>query len=125
MNKVWNMMNRIKGRANSSTVKHLNVNNEIVTDKADIANTLAEQLAFNSSSEKCSDNFLKHKRAAEKKKINFKSSNDDYYTRHFSEDELKYGSLGIFPTAGERRQLFLFLNRARIIVIRITTVPSL
>ena len=89
MNKVWNMINRIKGRANSSTVKHLNVNNEIVTDKADIANTLAEQLAFNSSSEKFSDNFLKHERAAEKKKINFKSSNDEYYNRHFSEDQLK------------------------------------
>ena len=65
------MINRIKGRANSSTVKHLNVNNEIVTDKADIANTLAEQLAFNSSSEKCSDNFLKHKCTAEKKKDQF------------------------------------------------------
>ena len=93
MTKVWNMINRIKGRANSSTVKHLNVNNEIVTEKADIANTLAEQLAFNSSSEKCSENFLKHKRIAEKKKINFKSANNEYYNRNFSEDELK-SSLG-------------------------------
>ena len=89
MNKVWNMINRIKGRTSSSTVKHLNINNEIVTDKTDIANTLAEQLAFNSSSKKCSQNFLKHKRISEKKKINFKSSNEEYYNRDFSEDELK------------------------------------
>ena len=61
MNKVWNMINRIKGRANSSTVKHLNVNNRIITEKVDIANSLAEQLAFNSSSEKCSEKFLKQK----------------------------------------------------------------
>ena len=83
MNKVWNMINRIKGRANSSTVKHLNVNDKIITDKADIANTLAEQLEFNSSSKKCSKNFLKHKRISEKKKINFKSSNEEYYNRVF------------------------------------------
>ena len=89
MNKVWNMINRIKGRTSSSTVKHLNINNEIVTDKTDLANTLAEQLAFHSSSKKCSQNFLKHKRISEKKKINFKSSNEEYYNRDFSEDELK------------------------------------
>ena len=89
MNKVWNMINRIKGRANSSTVKHLNVNDKIITDKTDIANSLAEQLAFNSSSEKCSKQFLQHKRISEKKKIKFSSSNDEYYNRVFCEDELK------------------------------------
>ena len=59
MNKIWNMINRIKGRANSSTVKHLVVDNNTITDKCDIANTLAEQLAYNSSSGHCSDKFLK------------------------------------------------------------------
>ena len=49
MNKIWNMINRIKGRSNTSTVKHLSVGNDIITDKAEIANTLAEQLAYNSS----------------------------------------------------------------------------
>ena len=52
------MINRIKGRANSSTVKHLTINNKVITDKCDIANTLAEQLAYNSSSEHCSDKEL-------------------------------------------------------------------
>ena len=37
MNKIWNMINRIKGRKNSATVKHLTVNNNLITDKLDIA----------------------------------------------------------------------------------------
>ena len=82
------MINRIKGRSNTSTIKHLTVNNNIITDKAEIANALAEQI-YNSSSELCSDNFLKHKLLSEKKKINFSSSNDEYYNREFSHEELK------------------------------------
>ena len=54
MNKIWNMINGIKGRKYSATVKHLSVNNNLITDKRDIANTLAEQLAYNSSSNQCS-----------------------------------------------------------------------
>ena len=87
INKVWNMINRIKGKTNSSTVKHLTVN--IITSKEDIANTLAEQISYNSSSEHCSDKFLKHKSLSEKKKINFSSSDDEYYNREFALDELK------------------------------------
>ena len=51
MNKIWNMINRIKGRKTSATVKHLSVKDKIITDKVEIANTLGEQLAFNSSSD--------------------------------------------------------------------------
>ena len=89
MNKIWNMINRIKGRKNSATVKHLSVNDKIITDKVEIANTLGEKLAFNSSSNQCSDRFLKHKRTDEKKKINFSSSNDELYNKDFSTDELQ------------------------------------
>ena len=89
MNKIWNMINRIKGRKNSATVKHLSVNNNLITDKQEISNTLAEQLAYNSSSDRCSDRFLKHKRNAEKKNINFSHSNDEFYNKEFSSDELK------------------------------------
>ena len=80
---------RVKGRKNSATVKHLSVNNNLITDKRDIANTLAEQLAHNSSSNQCSDKFLKYKQIDEKKKINFSSSNDEFYNKEFSSDELK------------------------------------
>ena len=83
------MINRIKGRKNSATVKHLTVNNNVITDKLDIANTLGEQLSFNSSSDQCSKQFLKHKRNDEKKKINFSSSNDEFYNKEFSTDELR------------------------------------
>ena len=89
MNKIWNMINRIKCRKNSATVKHLSVNNNLITDKRDIANTLAEQLAYNSSSNQCSDKFLKFKQNDEKKKINFSSPNDEVYNKEFSSEELK------------------------------------
>ena len=68
MNKIWNMINRIKGRSNTATVKHLSVANNIITDKSEIANTIAEQLAYNSSANQCSDRFLKQKQKDEKKK---------------------------------------------------------
>ena len=83
------MINRIKGRSNSATVKHLSVANIIITDKTEIANTLAEQLAHNSSSNRCSDRFLKQKQKDEKKKLDVCSSNDEYYNKDFSSDELK------------------------------------
>ena len=89
MNKIWNMINRIKGRKNSASVKHLSVNNNLITDRRDIANTLAKQLAYNSSSNQCSDKFLKFKQNDEKKKINFSSSNDEVYNKEFSSEELK------------------------------------
>ena len=89
MNKIWNMINRIKGRKTSATVKHLSVNNKVITDKVEIANALGEQLTFNSSSNQCSDRFLKHKNIDEKKKINFSSSNNEFYNKDFSIDELR------------------------------------
>ena len=69
MNKIWNMINRIKGRSNTATVKHLSVANNIITDKSEIANTIAEQLAYNSSPNQSSDRFLKQKQKDEKKKL--------------------------------------------------------
>ena len=60
-----------------------------ITEKLDIANVLAEQLAYNSSSHQCSNSFLKRKQEFEKKKINFSSSNDEYYNKDFTFDELK------------------------------------
>ena len=83
------MINRIKGRKSSATVKHLSVDDNIITDKRDIANALAKQLAYNSSSKHCSKQFVKYKRIQEKKKINFSSSNNEFYNKAFSTDELK------------------------------------
>ena len=60
------MINRIKGRKTSATVKHLSVNNKVITNKVEIANALGEQLSFNSSSNQYSDRFLKHKNTDEK-----------------------------------------------------------
>ena len=77
------MINRIKGRKNSATVKHLLVNDNLITDKAQIANTLGKQLSHNSSSDQCSDQFLKYKQKDEWKKINFSSPNEEFYNKDF------------------------------------------
>ena len=55
MNKIWNMINRIEDRSNTATVKHLSVGSDIITDKTEIANTLAAQLAYISSPNQCTD----------------------------------------------------------------------
>ena len=102
MNKIWNMINRIKGRKSSATVKHLSVDNNIITDKRDIANALAKQLAYNSSSNHCSEQFVKHKRIQEKKKINFSSSNNEFYNKAFSTDELKSSLNRVHDSRGSR-----------------------
>ena len=89
MNKILNMIKRIKGHKSSATVKNLSVDDNIMTDKHDIANALAKQCAYNSSSKHCSEQFVKRKRIQEKKKINFSSSNNEFYNKAFSTDELK------------------------------------
>ena len=45
------MVRRISGNYKASTVSHLTYNDNDITDVKDIYNTLAEQFAFNSSSD--------------------------------------------------------------------------
>ena len=49
MSKVWNMIQRIKGKGTNSTVKHLNCDDDILTSKKDIANALAKSMSKVSS----------------------------------------------------------------------------
>ena len=49
--KVWDMVRKIQGKGKSSSLGHLNVNNEKVTSKKDICYTLADAFSKNSSSE--------------------------------------------------------------------------
>ncbi len=59
-----------------------------MTDKADIANTLGETLAKHSSSTNYVPEFQKYQRQQEKKRINFKWDNGEYYNELFSFHEL-------------------------------------
>ena len=45
------MVRKIQGKGKSSSLGHLKVNNENVTSKKDISNTLADVFSKNSSSE--------------------------------------------------------------------------
>ena len=49
--KSWDMVRRISGKYKANTVSHLKSNTNDITDVKEICNTLAEQFAFNSSSD--------------------------------------------------------------------------
>ena len=71
------MVRRISGKYKVNTVSHLKSNNNDITDAMDICNTLAEQLAFNFSSENYSHKFNRHRLTVERRKIEF-DTNDHY-----------------------------------------------
>ena len=54
---TWDMVKRISGKYKANTVSHLKSNNNDITDVKEICNTLAEQFAFNSSSDNYSHMF--------------------------------------------------------------------
>ena len=65
------MIRRINGKNSSSNVAHLNVGDDVVTSKADIADVLADTFKEKSSSSNYSTSFQKFKNTKEKTKLNF------------------------------------------------------
>ena len=63
------MVRRISGKYKANTVLHLTSNNNDITDVNEICNTLAEQFAFNSSSDNYSHMFNRYRLKLEKKTI--------------------------------------------------------
>ena len=88
MSKVWNMIQRIKGKGTNSTVKHLNCDNDILTSKKDIANALTKSMSKVSSAANYDPNFKSFKTKQEQHKLNFTSDNGEDYNQLFSLDEL-------------------------------------
>ena len=66
---TWDMVRRISGKYKANTVSHLKSNNNDITDVKEICNTLAEQFAFNSSSDNYSHMFNRYRLKLEKKTI--------------------------------------------------------
>lgn len=89
MTKVWNMIQKIKGKNSKATVKHLKNGNDLLTSEKDIANKLGETFAKSSSSNNYREDFKKVKKQKEKIKLNFKSKNGENYNKLFSLEELK------------------------------------
>jgi hypothetical protein len=88
INKVWNMISKIKGKGTKTTVQHLKVDDNLLTSKLDIANTLAETISKNSSSANYVPAFQKYQKQQEKRKVNFDSDNSEDYNEPFSLSEL-------------------------------------
>ena len=87
--KTWDMIRKINGKNSSLNVRHMNVGDDVVTSKADIADVLADTFAKKSSSSNYSTSFKKFKDTKEKTKLNFKSNNNEQYNKDFTLKELK------------------------------------
>ena len=83
------MIRKINGKHCSLNVRHLNVGDDVVTSKADIADVLADTFAEKSSSLNYSTSFQKFKDTKEKTKLNFNSNNNEQYNKDFTIKELK------------------------------------
>ena len=82
------MVRRISGKYKANIVSHLKSNTNDITDVKDICNTLAEQFAFNSSSDNYSHMFNRYRFKFEKKTIDFDTN--DPYNDVFTLHELKH-----------------------------------
>ena len=89
MNKVWNMVQIIKGKNNKTNVHHLKDGHDTLTSEQDISNKLGQIFSQNSSTQNYAPEFQKFKKQKEKTKLNFKSKNLEEYNRQFSLDELR------------------------------------
>ena len=82
------MIRKISGKTKSPSYTHLNTPRETkATSKEDIANTFEETFLKNSSSRNYLEKFKNVKKI--KKKINFKSLNNEEYNNYFNLLELK------------------------------------
>ena len=88
MSKVWNMIQRIKGKGTNSTIKHLICDDDILTSKKDIANALAKSMSKVSSAANYDPNFKSFKTKQEQHKLNFTFDNGEDYNELFSLGEL-------------------------------------
>ena len=77
------MVRKIQGKGKSASVNHLKKNNDNITSKKDIANTLADSFSKNYTSK-----FRNIKNQQEKQKLKFTSDNTENYNSEFLLSEL-------------------------------------
>jgi potassium voltage-gated channel Eag-related subfamily H protein 8 len=88
MNKVWNMVQKIKGKNNKTNVHYLKDGHDTLTSEQDISNKLGQTFPKNSSTQNYHSEFKKSKKQKEQTKLNFKSKKLEEYNP-FSLDELR------------------------------------
>lgn len=87
--KVWNIIRKISGKKTPTPRSHLCQGNTLLTRDKEVADTIAQTFAFNSSSAHYSPEFQAYKQAVEATAINFNSSNSEEYNTPFSTEELQ------------------------------------
>ena len=86
--RIWNAINKIQGKNIKQPLKHLQISNNIITDQSEIANTIAQTIAYNSSNEHYSPAFRHYKDNIERHDINFTSINNEPYNLPLTLSEL-------------------------------------
>ena len=86
---MWNIIRKIQVKRKSSSLGHLNVNNEKVTSKKGISNTIADVFSKNSSSENYNPKFKTIKQQKKKRNLKFSSDNSQIYNQPVSLSELE------------------------------------
>ena len=71
------MIRKILGKRQSPSISQLNLNGDNITDVKDIADTIAQTITNNSSSDNYTDQFQQFKRNTEQTPLNFKSRNSE------------------------------------------------
>ena len=85
------MIRKIQGKGKSASVNHLKKSNTNITSTnmtKDIANTLADSVSKNSSSENYTSKFRNIKTQEENQKLKFMSDNTEHYKSKFLLSEL-------------------------------------
>ena len=83
------MIRKLNAKNSALNVGHLNVGDDIVTSKTNIADVLADTFAEKSSSSNYSTTYQKFKNSKQKIKLNFKSNNKEHYNEDFTIKELR------------------------------------
>ena len=90
LSKVWRLIRRLKGKGGGGNAQHLKLSDTVLTTD-EIAETLAETFAHNSSSDNCLPQFIPLKHRQEKQKLKFYSEiyNNEEYNQLFTMEELR------------------------------------
>ena len=85
---TWQMLRRISGKRKDKTIKYLVTDSDTITNKTDIAETLATSFAAKSSPDHYQGKFRKIRDKEKENTLDFESDNDEKYNVNFSKQEL-------------------------------------
>ena len=85
---TWQMLRRISGKRKDKTIKYLVTDSDTITNKTDIAETLATSFAAKSSPDHYQEKFRKIRDKEKENTLDFESDNDEKYNVDFSKREL-------------------------------------